>query len=241
MSDAHATTADGVPIRVTNTEHGFGNHPKGWEPKAADVPGSAVGMAEIQEAARARALMPSEADKRAAFGEPQRLPDGTMGWRVDLTDPKKRGLHFELTKRWRQNETRRSGLFNARQKVACVDRRTGRQELVFAEDAEHIMRKSDKRPIASEWKGSRIVTGPDGMLFKQIGANAFWPTGRRCLGTPLDGSDPHVNMTPQRDPCGTLWVLVEILAGEPLADYAAPRVDHQGRSIGWLPLEEDPQ
>jgi len=236
-----AKTADGVPIRVENTEHGFGNHPVGWEPTAADVPSTAVGLDDIVESAHARSLMPSDADKRAAFGEPGVLPDGSPGWRVDLRDPKAKGKHFELTQQWRRNEMRRSGKFNARPKVACVDRATGKQQLVFAEDAEHVMRKSQLRPQRSEWKGSPIVAGPDGMLFKQIGEHEYWPTGRRCLGTPLDGSDPRVYATPQRDPAGRMWMLASIMECEELHGYAAPYVDANGFAVGWLHLSEEGQ
>lgn len=200
MERAVAVTADGVPVV------GIGNHSQEWEPSGRDVPSHAAGMAEVELAGKSIAARPSEADKRAAFGPPQRLPDGTMGWRVDLSDPKKKGAHDELVREWRRVEREKCGRYNGRPKVAMRNRDTGEQVHVFEESADDVARKRGLTPLSSGWKGSRIVTGPDRMLWKWAGDTLrWWPTGRTCLGTPLGGGDPTA-MSPQRDPDGRTWL-----------------------------------
>ena len=118
----------------------------------------------------------------------------------------KERAHDELVREWRRVEREKCGRYNGRPKVAMRNRDTGEQVHVFEESADDVARERGLTPLSSGWKGSRIVTGPDRMLWKWAGDTLrWWPTGRTCLGTPLGGGDPTA-MSPQRDPDGRTWL-----------------------------------
>ena len=182
---------------------GVGNHEAGWEPTAADVPSQA--QAEFEASVRLQKLKPTQADMRAAFGEP--IDEGkSVRWSIDRrNDPKAFAKWKEISTPHRRAETERSMHWNnSHRKVQVVDPKTGRRELIFEEHEDRIGRRRGlrrDRPFASM---PQIVAGPDGMLFRYLKSGGWYPTGRTCLGTPLDGSDPTA-LSPQRDPDGETW------------------------------------
>ena len=186
---------------------GLGNHPKGWVPTAQDVPSSAPGDSEVSDYGRQEALQPSQADMRAAFGEP--IDEGSkVRWSIDMRDKRKRGLYKELSEPRRRFMKERSGRMNGARKVHMTDRVTG-ESRYFPEDVAEVAGRRGNFRVRSHAMGSRVVMGPDGMLFKDAGAGTWWPTGRKCLGTPIDGSDPYDVYPSQADPSGVLWQLTD--------------------------------
>lgn len=185
---------------------GLGNHAPGWEPTAADVPVTAPGLAEMAEVGRVEALRPTQADMREAFGEP--VDEGkSVRWSIDMRDPKARGKYRELTAAHRRATIERSGAYNAQPKVEIRNRETGEKRFVFAELEDHVGRKTGM--VRSRiGKGNPVERGPDGMLFRWVGRE-WLPTGRTCLGTPLDPSDSGLATGVQRDPSGGTWLEIE--------------------------------
>ena len=189
------------------TEPVFGNHPPGWEPTGADVPSSVT--RDLEGVAKVMALKPTQADMRAAFGEP--VDEGkSVRWSIDRRkDPRAWARWKEISAPHRRAEIERSYEWNgAHRKVQVVDPATGRRELVFEEHEDAIGRKRGLRRDRPFVGMRRVEVGPDGMLFRRIADAAgypWMPTGRTCLGTPLDGRDP-VARGPQRDPDGEIWV-----------------------------------
>jgi hypothetical protein len=121
-----------------------------------------------------------------------------------MRDRKKRGVFKELTTPRRRFMRMRADRMNGGAKVALADRVTGEQRYIPVDLAESVAREGNYREC-----GKRISTnvyeGPDGMLFKRAGRGRWWPTGRKCLGTPIDGSDPYDVAPIQEDPSGRLW------------------------------------
>ena len=125
-----------------------------------------------------------------------------------MRDRKNRGLYKELTEPRRRYMKERSGRINGVTKVHMVDRSTGESRYIPSDVADTVGRAGNLK-VRSRLCGSRVVRGPDGMLFKEAGAGVWWPTGRKCLGTPLDGSDPFDVAPAQCDPSGVLWMLTD--------------------------------
>lgn len=157
-------------------------------------------FADLRREAAANA---SQADMRAAFGEPIREGRGVR-WSVDMRDRRNRGLLKELTTAKRRVMIERNRKLNARTKVELVDRVTGARQYVLEDQADSIARKRNlHQPTRAG--GLRVERGPDGMLFRLVGSR-WEPTGRKCLGTPLDGSDPFRVQPDQESPSGELWI-----------------------------------
>lgn len=198
-------------VKVT----GLGNHPKGWEPTARDVPAHAPSNAEVADYGRQEALQPAQSDMRTAFGEPidevfpkghprEGQETGKVRWSIDMQKRENRGRWRELSAARRKVMIERSGRLNGVQKVALADRATGEQRFIPVDMAESVAREGNYRECGRR-VSTNIYEGPDGMLWKRAGRNRWWPTGRKCLGTPLDGSDPYDVVSPQSDPSGRLW------------------------------------
>lgn len=200
-----------VTVKVT----GLGNHPKGWEPTARDVPAHAPSNDAVADYGRQEALQPAQTDMRAAFGEPidEVFPEGhpqagqetgKVLWSIDMQKRENRGRWREMSAARRRVMIERSGRMNGAQKVALADRVTGEQRYIPEDLAESVARDGNFRECRRR-TGSNVCEGPDGMLWKRAGRGLWWPTGRKCLGSPLDGSDPYDVASPQSDPSGRLW------------------------------------
>lgn len=192
---------------MATTTEPFGNHPKEWEPTSKDVPSEAV--RDLESVAKVMALKPTQADMRAAFGEPK--DEGkSVRWTVDRRkDPKAWARWKEISAPHRRAEIERSYEWNgSHRKVQVVDPDTGRRELIFEEHEDAIGRKRGLRRDRPYARMPKLMPGPDGMLFRNLSDSKgypWMPTGRTCLGTPLDGRDPFAS-GPQRDPYGETWV-----------------------------------
>jgi hypothetical protein len=179
------------------------------EPTAATTPVVALDersgrtMEDFADARREKDAAASQADMRAAFGEP--IDEGRkVRWSVDMRERRNRGLWKELSTAQRRVKIERAGKLNARPKAMLTDRVTGQVQHVLVEDAERIGRSRNLKP-AVHWGGCPVERGPDGMLFRRV-SRRWEPTGRSCLGTPLDGSDPEDVKPEQESPSGELWI-----------------------------------
>lgn len=202
-------------VRVT----GLGNHSKDWEPTSRDVPTHAPNEAAIADYGAQEALQPAQADMRSAFGEPIEEPGGKVRWSIDMTKRENRGKFKELTQARRRKMIERSGRMNGAHKVPLINRETGERSYVPDDLVDNVARNGNLK-VLSRRLVSNVQAGPHGMLFKRAGAGRWWPTGRKCLGTPLDDSDPFDVDPVQEDPDGVVWVRHE---GEWLAQEEAVR------------------
>lgn len=190
-------------VKVT----GVGNHEPGWEPKAADVPSQAI--RDFEEVGKVMALKPTQADMTAIAGAP--IDEGkTVRWSIDRRkNPDAWNKWKEVSAPHRRAEIERSMHWNnSHRKVTVVDPTTGRSEMVFEEHEDKIGRLRGLRRDRPFSAMKSVYRGPDGMLFRHLSdssAHRWYPTGRTCLGEPLDGSDPTA-LSPQRDPDGETWV-----------------------------------
>jgi hypothetical protein len=93
-----------------------------------------------------------------------------------------------------------------------VRNRHGKVVRIHPENEDWAGRVLGAKPVPTYVTGaSKLYTGKDGMLWRDVAG--YWiPTGRVCLGTPLDGSDPEAKGV-QRDPDGNPWV-TNTLTGE---------------------------
>lgn len=158
---------------------------------------------DFADAKRERDANQSQSDMRSAFGEPIR-EGRSVRWSVDMRDRKNRGLLKEMTAPKRRVMIERSAKMNARAKVKLVDRQTGQVHYPLAEDADYLGRRRNlHQPMRA--RGLPVERGPDGMLFRCV-AGRWEPTGRKCLGIPIDGSDPLDVQSAQVSPANELWI-----------------------------------
>lgn len=96
-------------------------------------------------------------------------------------------------------------------KVRVINRR-GKVVRIHPENEDWAGRVLGAKPVPTYvTAASRLYTGKDGMLWRDVAG--YWvPTGRVCLGTPIDGSDPEAKGV-QRDPDGNPWEM-NALSGE---------------------------
>jgi hypothetical protein len=95
---------------------------------------------------------------------------------------------------------------NAQLKARLTDRVTGEEKVVLAQYEDLTGRRGNMRPTL-KWGGCRVERGPDNqMLFREWSPGKWEPIGRKCLGTPLDGSDPTDMDNFQISPSGEMWV-----------------------------------
>lgn len=185
----------------------LGNHAPDWEPTVKDVPQSAeVGAADLEELGKIRALGATHSDMTAAFGEP--IDEGkSVRWEVDKRkDPQAFGKLKELTQAKRRAEMERSSRWNAGiRRVQMVDPQTGATDVVPEEHEDLIGRRRGLRRARPFAAMNKVERGPDGMLFRYV--NGWMPTGRTCLGTPLDPNDSGEARGVQRDPSGKMWAV----------------------------------
>lgn len=99
----------------------------------------------------------------------------------------------------------RAGKMNARPKARLHDRVTGQERVCLAEFEDQLGRTGNLRPTI-RWGGNRVLSGPDGMLFREFRRGRWEPLGRKCLGTPLDDSDPFDVSPVQISPNGEIWM-----------------------------------
>lgn len=126
-------------------------------------------------------------------------------WVADVPRDDPRGVHAlrELSEPSRRLHVERAAEIApppARARMRTAD---GRVVAVHEENQRWLHQATGALPVASFTGGVRVVSGPDGMLWRDIAG--YWvPTGRTCLGTPVDGSS-GVAEGPQRDPAGNMW------------------------------------
>lgn len=188
-----------------------GNHAPDWEPTSRDAPvvlaDERTGAVDddFRDAGRQASAEPSKADMRDAFGEATGCSDGSPGWSIDMTKRENRGKWKELSAAKRRIMLERSGRMNAKPKARLKDRNTGEERVVLAE-FEDLAGRMGNLKANVRWSGMRVERGVGGMLFREERRGVWTPTGRKCLGTPLDGSDPFDLEPVQYSPTGEVWL-----------------------------------
>ena len=160
---------------------------------------------EFRDIVREKAAAPSQTDMREAFGAPIEEPGGKIRWSIDMKSRENRGRMKELTAAKRRVMLERNGKMNSKPKVKLYDRASGQERVVLEELADFAGRRGNLR-AARSYRGMRVERGPDGMLFREVRNGEWWPVGRKCLGTPLDGSDPFDVEPVQLAPDGAIWI-----------------------------------
>ena len=170
----------------------------------------------VVENAKTIAAAPRRADYKAALGKRRQryvkeAPDGRWEITVPRDDARAvqeiRHLADDTRKMQLERSQKAAGEYGC--ETTRVRTKDGRTVVVRAENERWLHRKTGALP-APQYGGLRVVSGPDGMLWRSVAG--YWvPTGRTCLGTPLEGDG--VATGPQRDPDGNMWELNPI-AGE---------------------------
>jgi hypothetical protein len=95
------------------------------------------------------------------------------------------------------------------------DRKRAKQETVALRDKDGGIRRVDPSiadatarrqgwSLLPGYGGVQVERGADGMLWRRV-AGQWWPTGKRCLGTPLRGRASISRGGVQHDPSGHPW------------------------------------
>lgn len=208
----------------TTDKPAFGNHAPDWEPSAKGLECSDAALESIGRELDAR---PSKSDVIAAFGQPEyiRGEDGKFTGELKWSADRRKDKHAiakwrEMSAAHRREMIRRSGDFNAQSKVPLVGP-DGKQQLVF----EHLEdRVCEREGMRRDTRGSaqrasvKYVTGESGMIWRHYpDEDLYEPTGRWCLGTPLDDSDPTLRGL-HRAPDLTAWFGADNGSWQRLAD-----------------------
>lgn len=181
---------------------------------APDKVASDGAVSATKAAAAKRAAAPDWSDLVHAFGEQglERDANGKIkGYRYpqpkDEEDRKRINAKvYEMWNPQRRLSTDIGAEASAKLPTATlVDRESGQRFTAPTLNAERLARKRGLVE-APNWSACRIADGLAGdMLWKLVGSQ-WWPTGRRCLGTPLDDGDPSAcrlssHVSPAGDVC----------------------------------------
>ena len=178
--------------------------PKGLD--TSKIPG--ITPEQLKESVAAAKKMPSWSEIKSAFGE-----QAVQNKRVNLDENTREGRENRrkmldlMSPAWRA-EAERGTRANAR--IVKEELRTsdGRSMFPAAAFAEQVANERGMKPVV-HYGGTRLVAGPDGMIFALTRAYRWEPTGRCFPGKGVSWLDRPYATGVQRDPDGGLWEQIE--------------------------------
>lgn len=164
----------------------------------------------VVEHGKILAAAPRRSDILGGLGKKKRgylrdKEDGSWELQVPREDTKAIRALDELERPSRRLHVERTSKVMAGRPKVAVRSVDGRRITIDATNENMAARIPGCLPVVS-YGGWTVVSGPDGMLWRNI-AKVWVPTGRTCLGTPLDPEDDGVARGPQEDPDGNMWEL----------------------------------
>jgi hypothetical protein len=151
---------------------------------------------------------PRRSDIVGALGKHRRdylkdEPDGKWSLSVPREDMKAVQALDELERPARRLHVERTNKVKAADPTVRVRALDGRIIEISAESEPAASRVRGCLPVPS-YGGCPVEAGADGMLWRNV-ARIWVPTGRTCLGTPVNPEDDGIARGPQEDPDGNMW------------------------------------